>query len=124
MAKLVIEYRTKDEENYLKGQTYFIYTFDSRTTTISIAPDETRKLREIVKGIEKELQDGFYLKENETLEIDDTDKSIMEYEEEKNRRIEGKLYPILKLIYKNKDNPEQIERFLKILCESGCSECK
>lgn len=54
MAKLMIEYRTKDEENNLKNQTYFIFDIKTRATTISIAPDEKRKLNEIVNGIEKE----------------------------------------------------------------------
>ena len=117
MGKLVIEYRTKDEENYLKGQTYFSYSLKNKATMISIAPEETRKLSEIVYGIEKELQDGYHLDKEERFEIEEADKSIMEYEEEKDCRIEAELYPILRMIYENKDNPEQLNQFLRIVKE-------
>ena len=120
MAKLIIEYRTKDEEHYSKGKTYFIFSLKDKTTIISIAPDETRKLNEIVNGIEKELQDGYHLNKDEKFEIEEYDKYIMEYEKDNNYRMKKKLYPYFRYIAKNADNTEKIDEFLKQIRESRC----
>lgn len=86
MAKLTIEYRTQDNENnFFKGKTYYSFYSDFKTTKISIAPEETRKLADIVSGIEKELTNGYNLKVREKFEISEDDKKIMEYEEENER---------------------------------------
>ena len=76
MPKLKIEYRTKeqDRENYFKDNTYFTFIIKDRTTIISIAPNETRKLNDIVYGTEEELQDGYHLQEDEKFEISEFDK--------------------------------------------------
>lgn len=123
MSKLKIEYRTEEQEkgNYFKGQTYWTFTIQDKTTVISIAPNETRKLEEIVKGIEKEAQDGFHLQENEHFEIEDADQCIMEYEKESGHRVDSELYPYTRYIFQNKDNPEVLEALLKEINESRCS---
>lgn len=122
MGKLKIEYRTKEQEgkNHLKGKTYWSFTFDNKITKISIAPEETRKLEEIVKGIEKELQDGFHLQKDESFEIEDADQCIMDYEKENGYRIDSELYPYTRYIFQNKDNPEVLEALLKEINESRC----
>lgn len=100
MVKLNIEYRIKDNENdYFKGQTYHIISFESKVATISIAPNETRKLKELVDNIAEDLKNRTYLGEDEKFEIDDFNKSIMEYEESKNERADNNVYNILKLLY-------------------------
>lgn len=116
MEKLVIEYRTEDrDDNYFKGKTYYSFNNEDKRTVISIAPEEKKKLNEIIYGIEKELQDGFNLRKDENFEIDEADKMIMEYEEEKDCRINGKLYPYLRYIGENKNNYEKLEKLLKII---------
>lgn len=119
MAKLVIEYRTEDEGNYLKGQTYFSYTFENKTTIISIAPEETRKLNEIVYGIEKQLQDGYHLQKDEKFDIKESGQFIMDWENE-NNRMDNELYPYFKFIGENKDNSEKLKELLTAINESRC----
>lgn len=81
MAKLSIVYRIKDNENdYFRGKTHYTYSFVNGNTEISIAPNETRKLADIVYGIEKDLQNGYTLQENEKFEIDEVSKAVMEVE--------------------------------------------
>lgn len=101
MAKLKIEYRIKDEESYFKGKTYFSYSLLSKTTEISIAPNETRTLGKIVSEIEKELQDGFHLQKNEKFEINEFDKYVIEYEKQMCTRINSNVYNFCKDRYKS-----------------------
>ena len=124
MQKLEIEYRTKeqDKENYFKDSTYFTFTFKDRTTVISIAPNETRKLSDIVYGIERELQDGHHLQSEEKFEIDEDIKFIMEYEEKENRRMDNELYPYFKFIAQNKNNPEKLNQLLRHV-NGGAEQC-
>lgn len=97
MPKLIIEYRENDEkENYFKENTYFIFTLKDKTTRISIAPNEERHLKEIVDGIEESLKDGFHLNKNESFEITEFDKDIIEYEEKYKKRIRNDIYNILR----------------------------
>ncbi len=97
MPKLIIEYRENDEkENYFKENTYFIFTLKDKTTRISIAPNEKRHLKEIVDGIEESLKDGFHLNKNESFEITEFDKNIIEYEEKYKKRIRNDIYNILR----------------------------
>ena len=102
MQKLEIEYRTKeqDKENYFKDSTYFTFTFKDRTTVISVAPNETRKLIDIVYGIEEELQDGYHLQKDEKFEISQFDKYVIEYEEKYKTRIDSLVYNFVKNNYK------------------------
>lgn len=119
MCKLNIEYRTKeqDENNYFKGETYFTFIFDNKTTIISIAPDETRKLSEIVYGIEKELQDGYHLNKNEKFEIEPFDKYVMEYEENSENRFNSTTYNFSKkgyqLVQEGKATYDQLIKMLE-----------
>ena len=100
MPKLIIEYRTKDEkEKYYKSETYFIFSIESKTTTISIAPNETRMFKELIYEIEKDLQDGYHLNKDESFDISEFDKSIMEYEEEYNERVGSKKIMYFKEIF-------------------------
>ena len=98
--QLKIEYRKNDENNYFKGHTYFCFSFENKATKISIAPNETRKLNEIVSGIEKDLQDSHHLQNNERFEIDEFDKHVMDFETTNNKRIDNKLYNFLKMGFK------------------------
>lgn len=101
MPKLKIEYRTKeqDRENYFKDNTYFTFIIKDRITIISIAPNETRKLSDIVYGIEEELQDGYHLEKDEKFEISEFDSLVMEFEENKKSRINYKVYNLCKMGY-------------------------
>mgnify|MGYP007124401851 FL=1 len=101
MRKLEIEYRTKeqDKENYFKDSTYFTFTIKDRATVISIAPNETRKLSDIVYGIEEELQDGYHLQKDEKFEISEFDKYVIEYEEKFKTRIDSLVYNFVKNNY-------------------------
>ena len=67
-----------------------------KTTRISIAPNEKRHLKEIVDGIEESLKDGFHLNKNESFEITEFDKNIIEYEEKYKKRIRNDIYNILR----------------------------
>lgn len=97
MPKLIIECRENDEkENYFKENTYFIFTLKDKTTRISIAPNEKRHLKEIIDGIEESLQDGFHLNKNESFEISEFDKNIIEYERKTQKRVRNNLYNIFK----------------------------
>lgn len=102
MPKLEIEYRTKEQDkvNYFKDSTYFTFTIKDRTTVISIAPNETRKLSNIVYGIEEELQDGYHLQKDEKFEISQFDKYVIEYEEKYKTRIDSLVYNFVKNNYK------------------------
>ena len=102
MQKLEIEYRTKeqDKENYFKDSTYFTFTFKDRTTVISIEPNETRKLSDIVYGIEEEVQDGYHLQKDEKFEISQFDKYVIEHEEKYKTRIDSLVYNFVKNNYK------------------------
>lgn len=107
MAKLNIEYRIKDNENdYFKGNTYRIISFESKIATISIAPNETRRLKEIVNGITEDLKNKTYFDENEEIEIDDFEKEIMQYEENYNKRVGNNVHNILKLLYPKLESGE------------------
>ena len=100
MPKLFIEYRTEENYNdYFKGNTCFAFTVKDKTTQISIAPNETRGLAEIVYGIEKELQDGYHLEKDEKFEISEFDSLVMEFEENKKSRINYKVYNLCKMGY-------------------------
>ena len=93
MPKLIIEYRTEDNDNdYFKGNTYFAFTVKDKTTQISIVPNETRKLSEIVYKIEKELQDGYHFEQDEKFDISEFDKQIMELEENIGHRVNSRVY--------------------------------
>ena len=67
-----------------------------KTTRISIAPNENRYLKEIVYGIEESLKDGFHLNKNESFEISEFDKNIIEYEMKTQKRVRNNLYNIFK----------------------------
>lgn len=100
MAKLFIEYRTEENDNdYFKGNTYFSFSVKDKETQISIAPNETRKLAEIVYKIEKELQDGFHFEQDEKFDISEFDKQIMELEESIGHRIHYRTYNWCKMGY-------------------------
>jgi len=101
MPKLKIEYRTKeqDRENYFKDNTYFTFKLKDKTTIISIAPNETEKLSDIVHEIEKELQDGHHFEKNEMFEISEFDKQIMETEENMKYRVDSQTYNLCKMGY-------------------------
>ena len=124
MPKLKIEYRTKeqDRENYFKNSTYFTFKLKDKTTIISISPDETEKLSNIVYEIEKELQDGHHLQKGERFEIDEEDKFIMEYEKTENCRVNAELYPYFRFIALNRNNPNELNQLLKYV-NGGVSEC-
>ena len=105
MVKLNINYRIKDNErDYYKGQTYYSISLESRITTISICPNEKRKLKEIVDGIIEELKFRTYLKEDELVEIENFEKEIMNFEETNNERVNNKMHNILKLLYPHLEN--------------------
>lgn len=126
MKKLEIEYRTKeqDKENYFKGSTYFTFTIKGRTTVISIAPNETRNLSDIVYGIEEGLQDGYHLQKDEKFEISEFDKYVIKYESQINKRIDSKVYNICKNAYQLVEEGKTTwEHLIKELNERGCSEC-
>ncbi len=124
MAKLKIEYRIKDEESYLKGKTYFRYSLSSKITEISIAPEETRTLDEIIRGIEKELQDGFHLQKNEKFEISEFDKYVIKYEKQICKRIDSYVYNFCKNGYKLvQDGRSTWEDLIEQLEERRCSKC-
>lgn len=94
MAKLIIQYRKEDvNDNYTEGKTYYFLNNETQKVLLSIAPEETRTLNEIICA--------FGLKENSDLEIDIEDKYIMEYEEETGYRVDPKLYPYFRNIVKN-----------------------
>ncbi len=122
MAKLKIEYRTEkqDRENYFKDSTYFTFKLKDKITIISIAPNETEKLSDIVYGIERELQDGHHLQSGEKFEIDEDVKFIMEYEEKEGRRMDNELYPYFKFIAQN--NPEKLNQLLRYV-NGGTEQC-
>lgn len=126
MAKLKIEYRTKeqDKENYFKDSTYFTFTIKDRTTIISIAQNEKRTLDEIISGIEKELQDGFRLQKNEKFEISKFDKYVIEYEKQICKRIDSYVYNFCKNGYKLvQDRKATWEDLIEQLEERRCSKC-
>lgn len=126
MAKLKIEYRTKEQENKncFKNSTYFTFTIKDRTTVISITPNETRKLKDIVYGIERELQDGYHLQKDERFEICKFDRYVIEYESQTNKRIDSKVYNICKNAYQSVEEGKTTwEHLIKILNERWCSEC-
>jgi hypothetical protein len=124
MAKLKIEYRIKDEESYLKGKTYLSYSLLSKITEISIAPEETRTLDEIIRGIEKELQDGFHLQKNEKFEISKFDKYVIDYEKQICKRIDSYVYNFCKNGYKLvQDGKATWEDLIEQLEERRCSKC-
>jgi hypothetical protein len=102
MTKLNIEYRTKEQErkNCFKNSTYFTFIIKDRTTVISIAPNETRKLKDIIYGIEEELQDGYHLQKYEKFEISKFDKYVIEYEEKYATRIDELVYNFVKNKYR------------------------
>ncbi len=100
MAKLNVIYRMKDDEkDYFKGKTYYTISFENGNTEISIAPEETRKLADIVHDIEKELQNKFYLQENKGFELDDVTKAVIELEKEQEDRIDNVVYNFCKNNY-------------------------
>lgn len=117
MPKLIIEYRTEEnEDNYFKGNTYFTFTIKDKTTQISIAPNETRLLKEIIYKIEKELQDGFHFEQDEKFEISEFDKQIMELEENIGHRIHCRTYNWCKMGYEAvKQGKTTFDNLIKIL---------
>lgn len=125
MPKLIIEYRTKDEkEKYYKSETYFIFSIESKTTTISITPNETRMFKELIYEIEKDLQDGYHLNKDESFDISEFDKSIMEYEEEYNERVGSKKIMYFKEIFEEvKSNRINSEQDVLNFLERGCYKC-
>lgn len=124
MAKLKIEYRTEkqDREDYFKDSTYFTFKLKDKTTIISIAPNETEKLSDIVYGIERELQDGHHLQSGEKFKIDEDVKFIMEYEEKEGRRMDNELYSYFRFIAQNKNNPEKLNQLLRYV-NGGTEQC-
>ena len=107
MAKLEIIYRIKDDErDYFKGQTYRIISFESKIATISIAPNETRRLKELVDGITKDLKSRTYFNEDEEIEIDNFEREIMQYEVNYNKRVGNNVHNILKLLYPQLESGE------------------
>ena len=99
MAKLFIKYRTKDNDNYFKGKTYFTFQLKDKITEISIAPNETEKLATILSGIEKQLQDGYHLEKDEKFEISEFDKQIIETEKHIGHRVDAETYNLCKMGY-------------------------
>lgn len=126
MTKLNIEYRTKEQErkNCFKNSTYFTFIIKDRTTVISIAPNETRKLKDIIYGIEEELQDGYHLQKYEKFEISKFDKYVIEYESQINKRIDSKVYNICKNAYQLVEEGKTTwEQSIKSLEKTNCSKC-
>ena len=125
MPKLEIEYRTKeqDKENYFKDSTYFTFIIKDRTTVISIAPNETRKLKDIAYGIEKELQDGYHLRKHERFKISKFDKYVIEYESQINKRIDSYVYNFCKNGYKLvEEDKATLEQLIKIIEKTKCMQ--
>ncbi len=123
MTKLNIEYRTKEQErkNCFKNSTYFTFIIKDRTTVISIAPNETRKLKDIICGIEEELQDGYYLQKYEKFEISKFDKYVIKYESQINKRIDSKVYNICKNAYQLVEEGKTTwEQLIKIIEKTKC----
>jgi len=121
MQKLFIEYREEDKENdYYKGNTYFTFTIDNKVTEISIAPNETRLLKEIVYGIEKQLQDGYHLEKNEKFEISELDKEIIRQEENMKCRVNSRVYNLCKMAYeKILQEKTTLDDIIRILRKEG-----
>lgn len=117
-----IEQKSKTKKIILKIVLTFTFAIKDRTTVISIAPNETEKLSDIVYGIERELQDGHHLQSEEKFEIDEDIKFIMEYEEKENRRMDNELYPYFKFIAQNKNNPEKLNQLLRHV-NGGAEQC-
>lgn len=117
MAKLFIEYRKEDNDNnYFKGNTYFTFTVKDKATTISIALNETRLLKDIIYGIEKELQDGYHLEKEERFDISEFDKTIMDLEKAQNKRVNYKVYNLCKMGYEAvKQDKTTFDNLIKIM---------
>ena len=124
MAKLEIIYKNeKDgwthEEDTELGMD--IYTGNS---TLYIGMKETRMLKEMAEGVEKELKRRTLLEQDKKLEISDFDKYIIEFEQEQKERVEGIVYDLAKIGYEQVEQGRSTwEYFLNILKESRCSEC-
>lgn len=100
MAKLNIIYRVKYyEDDYYSGKTYQTISFESKTATISIAPNETRKSKDLVDSTIKDLKNRTYFDKDETVETDDFEKKIMKYEIDQNERVSNNVHNILKELY-------------------------
>lgn len=124
MAKLKIEYRKQGNKNYFGNNTYFTYIFENKNTVISIAPNETRMLKEIIDGIEEELQDGYHLQKDEKFEISKFDKYVIEYEILMSKRIDSYVYNFCKNGYKLVEEGKTTwEHLIKVLNKGRCPKC-
>lgn len=122
MAKLKIVYKTKGM--FHCEETEIRMSFVKPIAELWVGTKENEKLEKLVKWIENDLRRRTWLGKEETLEISEFDKYVIEYESQINKRIDSKVYNICKNAYQLVEEGKTTwEHLIKELNERGCSEC-
>lgn len=100
MAKLGFIYKKEENRWTNLEDTELLMDIYNGNSTLYIGTKEDRKLKEMAEGVKRELRKRTLLKQDEELEISEFDKYVMEFEEDNNKRVNGKVYDLCKLGYK------------------------
>lgn len=124
MAKLEFIYKREGDGWTNLEDTDLVIDIYNGNSKLYIGTEENRRLKEMVEGVKKELRKRTLLKEDEELEISEFDKYFIEFENERIKRINGKVYDFCKMGYKEvKEGNTTLEHLIEILSESRCSKC-
>lgn len=124
MAKLKFIFK-KEQEGWtnLEGTDLAIDIYNGNSE-LYIGTKETRELKKLKEEVEKDLRRKTLLKQEENLEVSEFDKYVIEFEDEKNERINSKVYDLCKLGYKAvEEGKTTLKELIYILEQWRCLEC-
>ena len=115
MAKARIYYKEEDKEVLDYNKSSYGFYLEKRKGSIWIGTEEKRSVKELIEKATDRLKISTWLKEDEILEFDELDQSIIDFEES-NHRISPKVYYFLRNIYDNYENEKNpMEKLLEII---------
>lgn len=115
MAKARIYYKMEDKEVLDYDKSSYGFYLEERKASIWIGTEEKRSTKELIEKATDGLKGATWLKEDEKLEFDELDQSIIDFEES-NHRMSAQAYYFLRNIYdnyKNEENP--MEKLLETI---------
>lgn len=106
MAKARIYYKVEDKKVLDYDKSSYDFYLEERKASIWIGTEEKRSTKELIEKATDGLKRATWLKEDEILEFDELDQSIIDFEES-NHRMSPKVYYFLRNIYDNCKNEEK-----------------
>lgn len=124
MAKLGFIFKNEKDGWIHLEETELLMDIYNGNSTLYIGTKETRTLKEMTEGVERELKKRTLLKQDEKLEISAFDKSIIEFEENQKRKVSSTFYNFCKMGYKAVEEGKTTwEQLIQFANGSRCPQC-